>query len=149
MIVGWFSNLGCVSCRSLFFAAGIMVAVALAPAGVATAITTISSSGPCSVRRSPGYGHMWFSFNFEAYLCCVFYEANEVAFIRMYLLLNRMMVLSDDLACSLMRGNRKPLGTTNNTLSITYVFNSNMLYNVKRLKCSCTSRYESILLLVL
>ncbi|KAG0598296.1 hypothetical protein M758_12G062200 [Ceratodon purpureus] len=78
-----------------------MVAVALAPAGVATAITTVSSSSPCSVRRSPG-----------------------------------MMALSDDLACSLMRGNRKPLRETNNTLSITYVFNPNMLYNVKRLKCS-------------
>ena len=77
---------------------------------------------------------------FDAYLCCVCYEANKVAFIRIYLFMNRMMALSDDLACSLMRGNRKPLRETNNTLSITYVFNPNMLYNVKRLKCSGTSR---------
>ena len=42
-------------CRSFYFALDIMMAVACAPVGVATAVTTMSSSSP--VRRRAAFGH--------------------------------------------------------------------------------------------
>ncbi|KAG0553855.1 hypothetical protein M758_12G047100 [Ceratodon purpureus] len=53
-----------------------------------------------------------------------------------------MAALSDNLTCSLMRGNSNPLPKINGStsFSVTYSFEPSMLYNVKRSKCSVHAR---------
>ena len=77
-------------------------------------------------------------YSLECLLISIF--RSGVFLISCYVCRNRMAASSDDWACSLMRGNRKPLAeTSSNNFSIIYVFSPNMLYNVKRLNCSGTS----------